>query len=338
MLFASPFIFMPNKIDESWLNFYSRYCISQCVILLIFYINYFVLINKYLFKKNVKKFLLANMVMIIVSAAFMYIIDTYFWVAPSSDNFQKPSIHYEWLLHLIRDITMYILTAGLSVGIKMTIRWYIDESRKKDLEKIHAEAELKNLKSQLNPHFLFNTLNNIYSLIAINQDDAQEAVHQLSKMLRYVLYDNNQIEVPVAQEIDFIESYLNLVKLRFSSKVDISFNVKGDNKNMVVAPLLFVTLIENAFKHGISNTGKSFVHILLDISDNDKLMFTTENSFFPKGENDKSGSGIGLENLKKRLSLIYKKDFSFSSGRENDIFLAKLTIGKRKTNIPLKEN
>ena len=234
-------------------------------------------------------------------------------------------------------MVLYILPVALSVAIKMTARWYQAGSQRKDLEKTHAETELKNLKSQLNPHFLFNTLNNIYSLIGFSQERAQEAVHQLSKLLRYVLYDNNPTEVPVRQEIGFIRNYLQLVQLRFSARVEIGFEVVGDNEDLPVAPMLFISLIENAFKHGVSSGHDSFVHIRLDLSDAKRLVFTTENSYFPKDESDRSGSGIGLENLRRRLALIYKQRARFIARKEGHRFLTEIVIEYPATN-PNKEN
>ena len=168
-------------------------------------------------------------------------------------------------------------------------------------------------------------MNNIYSLASISSERTQNAIHKLSKLLRYVLYDNNQTEVPLENEIDFINNYLELVKLRLSSKVNVTFNIKGDITNWQIAPMLFISLIENAFKHGVNGSENSFVDITLDVT-NEKLRFLVKNSLFPKPNYDKSGSGIGLDNLIKRISIIYGKNGSFKYFSENNEFIALIII------------
>ena len=156
-------------------------------------------------------------------------------------------------LFILRDMLSLILTVGLAVSIKMTRRWYEAEASRRELEKSKTEAELKNLKNQLNPHFLLNTLNNIYALIAFDTDKAQKAVQELSKLLRYVLYENQEIYVPLSREAEFIRNYIELMKIRLNDNVTVksSFNLITGS-NTMIAPLIFISLIENAFKHGTS--------------------------------------------------------------------------------------
>ena len=194
---------------------------------------------------------------------------------------------------------MMALVSALSVAIRMTENWYILEQEKKELENARSEAELQNLKSQLNPHFLFNTLNNIYSLIAIDPDRAQFAVHDLSRLLRHVLYEDNQKFVSLDHELNFMKSYIELMSLRLSGNVELKVDLPDDGKSVLVAPLLFITLIENAFKHGVSPTEPSFLFISVSIGWKiQESAVTLKTVIFPKKETDRSGSGIGLENLK----------------------------------------
>ena len=195
------------------------------------------------------------------------------------------------------------------------------------MENARSEAELQNLKSQLNPHFLFNTLNNIYSLIAIDPDRAQFAVHDLSRLLRHVLYEDNQKFVSLDHELNFMKSYIELMSLRLSGNVELKVDLPDDGKGVLVAPLLFITLIENAFKHGVSPTEPSFIHIRFSWLENSGICCYIENSYFPKKEIDRSGSGIGLENLKKRLDLLYPGKYDLRTEREGNEFVAQLKIG-----------
>lgn len=228
---------------------------------------------------------------------------------------------------MARDVMLFLLTVGLAVAIKMTSNWYRSENQKKEIERQRASAELKNLRSQLNPHFLFNTLNNIYALIQLNPPQAQYAVHSLSHLLRYVLYDNNQNLISLDKEFAFMKNYIELMSLRLSSdQVKLNIDIPDDGRGYMVAPLLFITLIENAFKHGVSPSEKSFVSIAFRITEADTLVCTIENSYFPKDDHDRSGSGIGLDNLRKRLNLIYPNRHILRTERLGDRYMSQLII------------
>ena len=190
-----------------------------------------------------------------------------------------------------------------------------------------AQFRYMKLKQQVNPHFLFNTLNNIYALIQLNPPQAQYAVHSLSHLLRYVLYDNNQNLISLDKEFAFMKNYIELMSLRLSSdQVKLNIDIPDDGRGYMVAPLLFITLIENAFKHGVSPSEKSFVSIAFRITEADTLVCTIENSYFPKDDHDRSGSGIGLDNLRKRLNLIYPNRHILRTERLGDRYMSQLII------------
>lgn len=211
----------------------------------------------------------------------------------------------------------------------MTNGWYQVEANQRELERERAEAELSNLKSQLNPHFLFNTLNNIYSLIAFSPEKAQEAVHDLSRLLRYVLYESNQSLVPIEKDLDFLRNYIELMRIRLPRHVDLQTDIEAATPGVMIAPLLFISLVENAFKHGVSNSQPSFIQITIQQA-GDTVSCSIRNSYFPKSAGDKSGSGIGLSNLEKRLSLLYPECYHFTYGKEGENYVAHLVIHKIK--------
>ena len=219
-----------------------------------------------------------------------------------------------------------VFTIGLSAAIRMSARWTQAEAARKEAERSRSEAELKNLRNQLNPHFLLNTLNNIYALVALNPQQAQYALHSLSQLLRYVLYDNNQQMMPLSKELAFIRSYVELMSLRLSKQVQLEVNLPEDDRGYQVAPLLFIALIENAFKHGVSATEPSFIHISFALTGGDTLICTVENSCFPKNELDRSGSGIGLENLRRRLSLLYPGQHILRMEKIGEQYVAQLIL------------
>lgn len=200
----------------------------------------------------------------------------------------------------------------------MSIRWSEAEAARREAVKSRMEAELKSLRNQLNPHFLLNTLNNIYALIAFDTDKAQQAVQELSRLLRYVLYDNQEKYVPLCKEVGFICNYIELMRIRVTEDVDIEthFDIKPDSQTPI-APLIFISLIENAFKHGISPTNHSFIHISLTEKDG-QVNCVIRNSNYPKNENDKSGSGIGLEQVQKRLELLYPGRYKWKCNLSED--------------------
>lgn len=331
IFFTLPF-FMSRGEQTITLNRYLGYCFLPLSCLIVFYINFCRLIDCLLFRKKVIKFILVNLSFVFLLGLLLYFWQEYHRTHLSTpmpeslktikEMFPKPPT----ILFISRDLLLMGLTVGLSVAIKMTGGWYKTENEKQELQKAQAEAELQNLKSQLNPHFLFNTLNNIYSLIAINQDKAQYAVQDLSKMLRHVLYENNDKLVPIDREFEFMRSYIKLMSLRLSKNTHLEVSIPESGKGAMIAPLLFIPLIENAFKHGVSNTQDSFIHIQLELHEDHWLHCLVVNSNFPKKDNDRSGSGIGIKNLKRRLELLYPGNFIFSPRTEDDRFIAELNI------------
>lgn len=217
---------------------------------------------------------------------------------------------------------LHLLVVGCAVGFRYIVRWGDMQMRLKEERQKNAEAELAWLKNQLNPHFLFNTLNNISSLVQIDQDTAQESIGQLSDLLRYTLYESNHELVPVEGEIEFMNNYIELMRLRCNELATVEVDLQIPIKPMRIVPLLFISLIENAFKHGVNSRKSSFVRIRFK-AEGDDLVFTCENSDHPKPDVNRSGSGIGLENLRRRLDLAYPGRYRYDQElRENSHFLA----------------
>jgi LytS/YehU family sensor histidine kinase len=205
------------------------------------------------------------------------------------------------------------------------------DSERKELAKAKSEAELQNLKNQINPHFLLNTLNNIYALIEFDPPRAQQALMDLSKMLRHLLYENNQAYVPLRQEAAFMRNYIALMRIRLADNVKLTTRIShSEQENTLISPLIFISLIENAFKHGISGEKPSFIDISLRELPGGKVEFVSRNSYFPKSESDKSGSGIGLELVKKRLELLYPGNYQWKTSIEKDIYSTILLIDTKK--------
>lgn len=326
IILGIPFFFTGREQTPLTIWSYVRGEIVPLSFMFVFYMNYFFVVDRFLFGKKLWQFLLSNLFLIGVAMGAVHIL---FQILPTSENMHKPPREWTWegiIGFLLFNIFLYLLVAGLSVAIKMTARWYETEKERRELDKNRVEAEIQNLKSQLNPHFLFNTLNNIYSLIAISPDQAQEAVHDLSKLLRYVLYESSQPMVTLDKEMDFVRNYVELMRIRLPKGVDLKIDIEADSSLVLIAPLMFITPIENAFKHGVSNSHPSFIHISIVYKDR-AVVCNISNSYFPKTqESDRSGSGIGLQNLNRRLEILYAGHYSFVYGREGEVYNSTLKI------------
>jgi len=200
-------------------------------------------------------------------------------------------------------------------------------SRERDLMKEKVETELNFLKSQINPHFLFNTLNNIYSLARKKSDETPDVVLKLSKLLRFVLYETESKRIPVSREIDFLNDYIDLQKIRFDKRLEVEFNHSVDDEQTQIVPLVLIPLVENAFKHGASQSTKpAFIRMDLKLR-NARLHLVVENSL--ESGNLESEKGIGLKNLRRQLELTCS-GYELNTRVENGTYLAELKIDLNK--------
>ena len=301
---------------------YSRFLPVTVSFVIVFYTNYLFLIKRYLSNRKFGAYILWNVGLI---AAVSTMVHLFFRFIISPASVPPPHSALDTISFTVRNTVIYMAIAGIAVAVKMTTEWYNNEAQRKEIEKNQAEAELANLKNQVNPHFLFNTLNNIYSLIQIDPAQAQEAVHDLSGMLRYVLYESQKDTVPLSKECEFLKEYVKLMSARLTSGVKLEVSLPQTTSGRQIAPLLFIPLIENAFKHGISDTQDSFIRISLD-EDSEYVTCLVENSCFPKDDTDRSGSGIGISNLKRRLDLLYPGAYSFEYGKVQSVYRSLLRI------------
>ena len=211
----------------------------------------------------------------------------------------------------------------MAIGIALSIRYFMHQSERRQKE---VEAELAWLKNQINPHFLFNTLNNISCLAQIDGDLTQEAVMELSDLLRYAMYETNKPKVHLEGEVKFLQNYIELMKLRCNDMTNVNYKFSILNSQLEVAPLLFISLIENAFKHGVNSNAPATIDIRLE-QQGGQLVFVCDNTNNPKPTKDRSGSGIGLENTRRRLDLIYPARYTWEQSITPDnIYHVKISI------------
>lgn len=223
------------------------------------------------------------------------------------------------------NILLGFFMTGMNVGIKLLYRSLHDEQQMEELKRQNLQAEMDYLKYQINPHFFMNTLNNIHALIDIDTEYAKNAVIELSKMMRYVLYESGSKTISLTRDIQFIQNYIELMRIRYDSAIDIRLEYSHSMPDKVsIPPLLLIVFVENAFKHGISYKQPSFIHIRIDYQDATVTSIIT-NSRHKKSRTE--SAGIGLENVKKRLDLIYGEDYSLLIDQSDPgVYTVKLTI------------
>lgn len=216
----------------------------------------------------------------------------------------------------------------LAIEIFYLIFYWIYKYQKgiQKLKNDKIEAELMLLKNQINPHFFFNTLNNLYALIKKDADAAQDYVLKLSDLMRFTIYDSGKESVNLKDEIDYLINFIDLQTARFHKDIDVNFEKSIKNVNTEVAPLLFIILLENAFKHGVEKaTENAFVHVKL-IEDDSKISFAVKNNY--EAEDSIENNGIGLKNLKDRLNLLYPNSHQLFNNMEGDIYSTTIEIYK----------
>ena len=256
------------------------------------YINLYFLIPRYLFLKKYLYYGISILILILSSSLLIAI-----WMS----KFDQ----IDWFSRFIVMVINVVFSLLMTSAGKFLFEYLQKMIKLKEIENKQLQSELNILKSQVNPHFLFNTLNNLYGLITQNENQkAAEVTLKLAELTRYLLESSKKEKVSIKRELQFIEDYLCLEKIRFSNNTDIKFDISGIDKEVFVAPLLFIPLVENTFKHGLQTmTEKSFAHFFLAIQGDD-LFFEARNSIGKKFQNH-STSGTGIANLKKRLQLIY---------------------------------
>lgn len=228
----------------------------------------------------------------------------------------------------ILSIIVLLLMFGANLGTKLYFRTRSDQRKLQELEKQNLEQQLEYLKYQINPHFFMNTLNNIHALVDIEPTKAQDTILELSKMMRFVLYEGDKSGVPLNRELEFIRTYITLMQLRYTDKVKITLDLPTEVPDKTMPPLMLVSFIENAFKHGVSYQHDSFIEIKVSIDEPlpevTHLHFSCRNSKAEHPNQEKGG--VGLVNVKKRLDLLYDKNYTLNIKDEADIYTVELII------------
>jgi len=332
-----------EKVTEEWIRMLS--------FLIIFVLNSFILVPKLLFQKKYLLYIIYLLITIVFVIFLsinlrLFLSSTDILAMPPMNlgpgmppmelgskmqppmGYRPPSVPVQKSIFMVYTENFFIAALIVAAGttLKLLSQWLVEEGRRKDIEKEQLKTELAFLRHQVSPHFFMNTLNNIHALIDINTDIAKDAVLRLSTLMRYLLYDMSKGYISLNKEIEFIESYISLMKLRFSEKVIISVDVPGKIPDIQIPPMLFISFLENAFKHGVSYQSDSFVIFKLEVKENLINCSIRNSKHIQKVKLNKKYSGIGLTNIRKSLELLYNKEYTLAINDNDNEFEVLLTI------------
>lgn len=312
-----------NNYDVPFLSLIKRTILYSLPIdIIATYFTIYLLMPRFLFKGSYIKFILALIFSAIPFILLLQFLQYYLYIPTYYPEFAFTRGFWEFPYFQFTVSTYAIVI--LAASIKLTKRWLEMKEEKKELEKQNLKSELAMLKMQVSPHFLFNTLNNIDSLMYEDKERASEAIVRLSDIMRYMLYESQQRKVPLTKELEYLNNLIKLQELRLTKKDFIEFKVKGNPDNKFIPALLFVPFIENAIKHGDKKVDSPGIIVNLNI-ESSSLHFKIKNHINFNQQKDQTG-GIGLNNVKRRLEILYPKKHSLKIIENDKIFQVDLEI------------
>ena len=317
VVFVMPALIFISEGNQRFEEALYRSLASLPFLMFLFYLCYFWLIDRLWFKKRYLFFVLVVGLIFCVSYS-KYELFSYF--ALHKSKHKMPPFH----AFVYFDFLSNLLPVVFAMAIRYAQRNFSLEIAQKEVQAQKLQADLTQLRYQLQPHFFFNALNNIYSLIEFNPQKAQQSVHSLSKLMRHFMQNSDQKQISLAEEVDFLQQYISLMQLRLTDKTTVQVDFPKQVPHLTIAPLLFISLVENAFKHGVSATTTTTLSFSLRV-EGDTIIFKSENTKIPTQESLYS-SGIGIDNLKKRLTLLYPERHQYTIEEKEGKYIAQLTI------------
>ncbi|WP_241748655.1 sensor histidine kinase [Aestuariibaculum suncheonense] len=292
--------------------------------IIVVYINIYYLIPRLILKRRYLTYVLSLVFML----AIVYLVRTGLnYVLVTKDIWPEAGGTGEFmqLNHIIAVVLGELYVIGFVSAIKLVIDWSLEKRRNEKLAKLQLSTELKYLRTQIQPHFFFNTLNNLYALTLKKSDSAPQMVIKISDLMQYVLYEVNSSKADLLEEINHINTYIDVERLRFNERVECEMDIIGDIEDVTVPPLLFLTFIENCFKHGLKGCENVRVNMSFEVLNKDYLEFKLSNTFNAKS-NINNQQGIGIANTKRRLSLLFNSDYEFKTTVEDNVYNLYLKI------------
>lgn len=320
VVFAIPFIIFINEGKDDTEHIFFRSFMHFIPLFILFYFNYLWSIDYFLFqRKSYLFFILLNILVILLISNIKY------ELVFGNHSFIKAPRRPPTQSFLYFDFMSNLLPVIFAISIKYAQQTFRLQLEQQEAQSIKLEAELQHLKYQLQPHFFFNALNNIYSMISFSPEKAQKSVHNLSKLMRHFLQNSNANYIWLEEEIDFLNQYIELMAVRMSEKTQVTTDFPTSPPPLRIAPLLFISLVENAFKHGVSATEHSKIHFSIKVHKKN-ITFVSENTLTAKTTKRMYCSGIGVENLQKRLQLLYPNKNSYQIKQCNGQYKATVSI------------
>ncbi|MFY0686400.1 MAG: histidine kinase [Cyclobacteriaceae bacterium] len=303
LVLLSPLAFPFDLPTEFWI----KQSAFGLLLSAIYFINARFIAPKLLSAGGIVRFVIYLLVLLLLGQVLMKLTEYFLNLPELMHQAIRPNHEYKprsWFRIDFFELLFTLPAIGVSSIVFLVKKNQEDTLKRNELEKEKISNELSFLKTQINPHFYFNTLNSIYALADLNIEDAKESIHTLSSMMRHVLYKAQQDLTKLQDEINFIENYVSLMKLRMSKKVKVNFARPQQEVNELVAPMMFLPFVENAFKHGVSNQADSFINIEVAV-EQDSVRMLVENSVFDRSSLSLDEGGIGIQNTRRRLDLIY---------------------------------
>lgn len=290
--------------------------------IVLFYINYLFLIPNYLFQRKLKLYILLSVVSLTVTAGLVTLLK-------SLILFRLRSIPS----NIVIEFFLYAVLFLIAIAIRSYIHWEESEKKKDAAIAKKTVSELQNLKNQLNPHFLFNSLNSIYSLSLKKSDKSPEAIIMLSELMRYMLYETNETYVFLEKEIEYIRNYFALQKLQIANNQNVELKIQGKMHQQLISPLLLISFIENAFKYSTDLGGNTLIQIEIKLEDNN-LYFSCKNGIGNRNGMADKNSGIGLQNTIDRLKLLYPDQHTLNINEDQDTYKVDLHLNLNQKLLP----
>jgi len=329
LFFGIPFITSPDlQNNQSFFNsliFYKR-CIETLIIVIYFYLNYFIFVPYLYHKKKYLIFIIVSIIFLLIAVKLPDLIITNeqihcALIAQNPEYKGKgPRPEMPFYMEFLIDKNAYQFYLALSIGILLKTNQYIN-----GIQQDMLKSEVSYLKAQINPHFLFNTLNSLYALSLVKSDDAPNAILKLSSIMRYVVTESSKEKVSLKSELDYISDYIDLQKLRLTKNTQIDYLISGSVENQTIAPLLFIPIIENCFKYGVNQTENVVIKIHISIEQNE-ISLETSNKKVAKNISELEKTETGISNTKKRLDILYLNNYKLQISNTETHYDVKLNM------------
>lgn len=316
-----------DNTDYIHLEYSPEIWVDLLMVIVLVYINLYILLPKFYYPKKYVLYIWALFACLLIGGVYSRFMGWYYvlpWdqVHNYSMTIGEPT-NFFIPIRILRNALNYLPVVGLTMFLQLLQNAYAREQRMRALEEEKHQAEMDLLKAQVHPHFFFNTLNSLYALTMVKSDKGPEVVLQLSELMHYMLYEANAAQVPVTTEITHLCNYIGIEQLRFGDRLDLQLETPMDGGGRMIAPLLLLPFIENAFKHSLSReTEKAWVHIGIHLQDN-QLTMKVANSYHSIGQRP---PGIGLANVQKRLELSYPGQYQLNIRPGTDVFEVDLKL------------